>query len=353
MGAGGIWVVCETIRGGISEASLALVAKAKSMCGAGGEVVAVLYAEPAGAGVAGMAGLALRLGRAGASRIIVLEGEIPMERVAAGEVADDAYYAALLARAAALETPTVVLMSASAFGRAVMPRAAAALRTGLTADCSGLEMRPDGVLVQTRPAYGSNLLAQVLCPSARPQMATTLPGAFPAAPVPRHPFRADGRTHDPPAPGIIQMRFDVPDSGLIRLLSRTPVEEAGQDLSGAKVVVAGGRGVSSKEGFLPLERLARLLGGAVGASRSAVEAGFASYSRQVGQTGRTVRPDLYIAFGISGSVQHLAGMSGSARLIAVNADPEAPIFGHADLGIVGDAVRTAEEMIRILESEAR
>jgi electron transfer flavoprotein alpha subunit len=180
-------------------------------------------------------------------------------------------------------------------------------------------------------------------------MATTLPGAFPAV-LPSSPPDGDAGC---PAPEIVRMRFDLPDAGLVRLLSRVPVEEAGRDLAGARVVVAGGKGVGSKEGFLPLERLAGLLGGAVGASRSAVEAGFAPYSRQVGQTGRTVRPELYIAFGISGSVQHLAGMSGSARLIAVNADPAAPIFDRADLGIVGDAVKTAEAMLRILEAGTR
>jgi electron transfer flavoprotein alpha subunit len=132
-----------------------------------------------------------------------------------------------------------------------------------------------------------------------------------------------------------------------------PIEGTGRDLAGARVVVAGGRGVGSREGFLPLERLAGLLGGAVGASRAAVEAGFAPYSRQVGQTGLTVKPELYLAFGISGSVQHVAGMSGSAHLIAVNADPAAPIFGRAELGIVGDAVKTAEAMVRVLEDGKR
>jgi len=269
--------------------------------------------------------------------------------VAGGGVVDDGYFAELLARAVRVEAPAIMLMSATVFGRAVMPRTAALLRTGLTADCSDLDIRPDGVLVQTRPAYGANLIARVLCPTARPQMATALPGAFAASSRPS-PYAG-------PASGVIpetvRMGFDLPDAGLVRLLSRVLVEEAGHDLAGAKVVVAGGKGIGSKEGFIPLERLASLLGGAVAASRAAVEAGFAPYSRQVGQTGLTVKPDLYLAFGISGSVQHLAGMSSSARIIAVNADPEAAIFGHADLGIVGDAVKTAEAMLKLLESGTR
>jgi electron transfer flavoprotein alpha subunit len=336
----GIWVVCEAGRDGVSGASLELIAKARSMSDSKAEISAVLFrCPPDGTGA---------FGAAGASRVLALEGEIPLSRVAAGDVGDDGYFAELLARAVRAEAPAVMLMAATVFGRAVMPRTAAMLRTGLTADCSDLEIRPDGVLVQTRPAYGSNLIARVLCPTARPQMATTLPGAFPAARLPLFDGAADGFL-----PKIVRMRFDLPDAGLVRLLSRMPIEGTGRDLAGARVVVAGGRGVGSREGFLPLERLAGLLGGAVGASRAAVEAGFAPYSRQVGQTGLTVKPELYLAFGISGSVQHVAGMSGSAHLIAVNADPAAPIFGRAELGIVGDAVKTAEAMVRVLEDGKR
>ncbi|MCX7027380.1 MAG: electron transfer flavoprotein subunit alpha/FixB family protein [Spirochaetes bacterium] len=337
MGGRGIWVVCEAGRDGIFLPSLELIAKARSIADPNAEISAVFFRQPPdGPGA---------FGSAGASRVLILEGKVPHGRVAAGDVVDDAYYAGLLAGAIRIEAPSVVLMAATVFGRAVMPRTAAVLGTGLTADCSDLELGPDGVLVQTRPAYGSNLIARVLCPTARPQMATVRPGVFPA---PLHSSLSAGSAGRM-VPEIVRMSFDLPDAGLVRLLSRMPVEAAGLDLAGAKVVVAGGMGVRSKEGFFPLERLAGLLGGAVGASRSAVDAGFAPYSRQVGQTGLTVKPDLYLAFGISGSVQHLAGMSNSAHIIAVNADPEAPIFGQADLGIVGDAVKTAEAMIKILE----
>ena len=358
-----IWVICETRAGKILPASLELIGEASrltkdaaSVSGAAsvssttsgsgtasvsGEVSAVFIAAScAGAET----GLAMEAEAAGSSTALFIEGND-----SSAHAADDDAYARQIAAAAERENPDIMLMAATGLGRSVFPRAAALLKTGLTADCTALRIEAGGALIQTRPAYGANLLAEVVCEKARPQMATVRPGVF------RAPARATGHiagwTTAHSTAVIRSIRTDVTSFGLVRLLSR--VEFAGTegiDLADADIVVAGGKGVGSAEGFALLERLAFRLGGAVAASRSAVEAGYAPYARQVGQTGRTVRPKLYIACGISGSVQHLAGMSGAACVIAINADPEAPIFDHADYGIVGDLRVTIAMILDILES---
>ena len=296
------------------------------------------------------------------------------------EYLEDSAFARAIATVAAREKPDIILMAATVFGRSVMPRLAARLRTGLTADCTALRLEEDGTLVQTRPAYGANLLAEVVCGGARPQMATVRPGVF-GRPQPQagrtaqivrtRAELADEGADDPMAEstagigteGLAVKRGEKsaeavspPGDGafpLLRLLRRDFDADSGSDLSTARVVVAGGKGVGSKGGFARLERLAAILKGAVGASRSAVEAGYASYPMQVGQTGRTIRPEIYIACGISGSIQHLAGMSGSGYVIAINADRSAPIFDHADYGIVGDLGVIVDAMIEILEKGAK
>ena len=202
-----------------------------------------------------------------------------------------------------------------------MPMAAALLQAGLTADCTGLEMAPDGVLTQTRPACGSSVTARIVS-SARPQMATVRPGIFAAAALPQA----------EPAPLV---RLALPGAARVQRLGFVPAQ-AGPALTEAAVIFAGGMGIGGRAGFAQLQKLAAACGGCVAATRAAVNAGYAPYAWQVGQTGVAVRPRLYVAVGISGAVQHLAGMSGARRVAAVNTDPHAPIWDYADYGILGD-----------------
>jgi electron transfer flavoprotein alpha subunit len=222
--------------------------------------------------------------------------------------------------------PAIVLAGATAIGRSFIPRVAARLRTGLTADCTTLEIdRETKNLVQIRPAFGGNIMASILCPDYRPQMATVRPRVM------KRGLYDEGRKGE-----IIHIQAE-------NVHSRTKVLESVKEESGpsvnlheAEIIVAGGRGVGDAKGFKLLEELAEVLGGSVGASRAVVDDGWISYSHQVGQTGKTVSPKVYIACGISGAVQHLVGMQSSDIIIAINKNPEAPIFNIATYGIVGD-----------------
>ena len=207
------------------------------------------------------------------------------------------------------------------------PRIACRLKTGLTADCTALDIDEEsGNVAWTRPAFGGNLMATILCPDHRPQIGTIRPGVF------KKGDSADGRAK------VIreEIHMDKKDirTRIVELIREMESDKV--DLEGAEIIVSGGRGVGGPNGFGPVKELAKALGASVGASRAAVDAGWISYSHQVGQTGKTVAPRLYIACGISGAIQHLAGMSGSDVIVAINKDPDAPIFGAADYGVVGD-----------------
>ena len=223
--------------------------------------------------------------------------------------------------------PTTLLIGATPDGRDMGPRLACRIKTGLTADCTGLDIDPDsGNVAWTRPAFGGNLMATILCPDHRPQIGTVRPGVFKkSAPV-------EAKAE------IIREEFHVAPEQIRTELLEVIREAAGElvDLEGADIIVSGGRGVGGPEGFEPVKALADVLGATVGASRAAVDAGWISHAHQVGQTGKTVAPKLYIACGISGAIQHLAGMSGSDCIVAINKDPDAPIFDVADYGIVGN-----------------
>jgi electron transfer flavoprotein alpha subunit len=224
--------------------------------------------------------------------------------------------------------PEIILAGATAEGRSVTPRIATLCATGLTADCTGLEIDPEaGHLLQTRPAFGGNIMATIVTRNHRPQMATVRPKVMPA------PERGDGPAPRvklwPTPPQVAEDRVEV-------LHRRLDEKKDTVNIAEADVLVAGGRGLGGAEGFALLRELADALGGEVAASRAAVDAGWIDYPRQVGQTGKTVHPALYIAVGISGAVQHCVGMSSSGTIVAVNADPEAPIFQVADYGIVAD-----------------
>ncbi|MDR1520247.1 MAG: electron transfer flavoprotein subunit alpha/FixB family protein [Planctomycetota bacterium] len=247
-------------------------------------------------------------------------------------------YAALLADLAKKRRPDIILAGATAIGRAFIPRAAALLKTGLTADCVGLEITPERLLRQTCPSFGGNIMAAIVCPERRPQMATIRPKVL--KPAAKDGGRGGRVEKLAPAPELLRSRTErlewLPDAS----------DTAG--LADADIIVAGGRGLGGPAGFALLERLARRLGGAAAASRPAVDEGWAPYSRQIGQTGRTVQPKLYLAFGISGAVHHLTGMSSSDRIIAVNKDPHAPIFSVADWGVAADALEVIPAMLREL-----
>lgn len=230
-----------------------------------------------------------------------------------------------------------VLFPATIRGRFLSAWAAAKLETGLTADCTALGVTENGLLLQSRPAFGGNLTADILCRTSRPQMASVRPGVFPMPDL----------TKDKAGP-VSRIETAYPIAYLKRC-GFAPAENT-VSLQEAKVIIAGGKGVGSKRGFEKLAVLAKLLGGAVGATRSAVDAGYTSYDHQIGQTGQTVRPELYIGFGISGIVQHTVGMDSSRIVIAVNKDRLAPIFAHADYGIVGDWEKICDKMIAALQN---
>ncbi|RXM58133.1 electron transfer flavoprotein subunit alpha/FixB family protein, partial [Clostridium tetani] len=251
-------------------------------------------------------------------------------------------YTKVICDLVAEEKPEIILVGATYIGRDLGPRVAARLRTGLTADCTALDVE-EGTnnLLMTRPAFGGNLMATIVCGEHRPQMSTVRPGVFE------------------------KLKKDVAKKGEIKKIEaklemsdiRTKVEDVVKitknvmDIGEAEFLVAGGRGIGSKENFKMLEELAELLGGNVAGSRAAIDNGWIDKDYQVGQTGKTVRPMVYIAVGISGAIQHLAGMQDSDYIIAINKDEAAPIMQIADLGLVGDYNKIVPELIAKLKEE--
>lgn len=236
--------------------------------------------------------------------------------------------------------PTSMLIGATNNGRDLGPRVACRLKTGLTADCTGLDIDADtGNVAWTRPAFGGNLMATILCPDSRPQIGTVRPGVF------------KKRKPGEPKATVIKEDIRISENKIrTRLLEIIKdLESEYVDLEGAEIIISGGRGVGGPNGFAPLKEMAEVLGATVGASRAAVDAGWISHSHQVGQTGKTVGPKLYIACGISGAIQHLAGMGSSEKIVAINKDPDAPIFNVADYGVVGDLF----EVLPVLTQELK
>ena len=232
--------------------------------------------------------------------------------------------------------PTSMLIGATNNGRDLGPRVSCRLKTGLTADCTGLDVDAEsGNVAWTRPAFGGNLMATILCPDHRPQIGTVRPGVF-----------KKGEAGEAKAE-IIKEEIHVDAADIRTQILELIKEEGGEtvDLEGAEIIVSGGRGVGGPEGYAPIKELADLLGGVVGASRAAVDAGWIAHAHQVGQTGKTVGPKLYIACGISGAIQHVAGMSGADCIVAINKDPDAPIFDIADYGVVGNLFEVLPVMI--------
>ncbi|MFP4200252.1 MAG: electron transfer flavoprotein subunit alpha [Clostridia bacterium] len=232
--------------------------------------------------------------------------------------------------------PSIVLMAGTPVGRSLAPRLAVRLRTGLTADCTSLDVNEAGELLQTRPAFGGDIMATILTSRHRPQMATVRPKVM--APVQRGEPRGE----------VERVQFHPPRSYSSKVLRVNPTPAAAT-VADAEVVVAAGRGVRRAEDLNMVERLADSLGGIVGCSRPLVEAGWLPATRQVGLSGRTVRPKLYIACGISGAIQHIAGMRSSERIIAINRDANAPIFDVAHYALVGDVYEIIPELIELIE----
>ena len=310
-----LWVFVETNEDGTAKkVGIELLTPGKMMAGKqGGALVAVVIGNGVDAAVKDAS-------EHGADKVIVVD---------APEYKDYTTDAYTIALCALIEKygPTSMLIGATNHGRDLGPRVACRLHTGLTADCTALDIDEDtGHVAWTRPAFGGNLMATILCPDHRPQIGTVRPGVF-----------KKGESGEAKAEIIKEdLRVAGKDirTQIIEMLREMDSDEV--DLEGAEIIVAGGRGVGGAEGFAPIKALAEELGAAVGASRAAVDAGWIPHARQVGQTGKTVGPRLYIACGISGAIQHLAGISGADVIVAVNKNPEAPIFDIADYGVVGD-----------------
>lgn len=310
-----LWVFVETNGDGSAKnVGIELLTPGKMMAGKqGGALVAVVIGSKADAAVQAAS-------THGADKVLVVDGP------EYAHYTTDAYTIALCTLVEKYG-PTSMLIGATNNGRDLGPRVSCRLNGGLTADCTALDIDDeDGKVAWTRPAFGGNLMATIKCPNNFPQIGTVRPGVF------KKSEESEAKAE------IIREEIHVPDEK-IRTRVLEIIKEMGDenvDLEGAEIIVSGGRGVGGPEGFEPVKALAKVLGATVGASRAAVDSGWISHAHQVGQTGKTVGPKLYIACGISGAIQHLAGMSGSDVIVAINKDPDAPIFDVADYGVVGN-----------------
>ncbi len=332
-----VWVVGELSGGRLDDASQELIGKARTLApGLGGGVALFLL------GASVPESILLAASAAGADAVLLAEDP-------ALAATDDEPYAAVVASAARRYAPNVLLLSATPWGRALAPRIAALLHTGLSADNIDLAADPERrVLLQTKPSYGGELLAVIETPVARPQMATVRPGVFPM-PEPADSAPLPEIIRVPTLPALLRSRLELlgAEAGNAGPLPKTDPSDA---LRKADIVVAGGRGMRSKEGFDKLRELARKLGAAVGATRQAVDAGWASPEEQIGQTGVTVSPRLYIAAGISGQIQHTSGirLPRDGMLVTLNSDPDAPLARSASCALVGDAAALVSELLASL-----
>jgi len=277
----------------------------------------------------GVEGMAKRICAYGADRVILCEHDLLKSYTT------DAY-TKVICDVINAQKPEIFIIGATNIGRDLGPRVASRIGTGLTADCTKLDIEPERrILLQTRPAFGGNLMATIICPNYRPQMSTVRPGVMKKAPK------------DETRPVVIDRpEFSLQDSDLkTKVLDVVKAAKQLVNLIDAKIICSGGRGLGGPDGFKLIEELANTLGGVVGSSRAAVDSGWIGQDHQVGQTGKTVHPDLYIACGISGAIQHLAGMQNSGCIVAINKNPDAPIFKVADIGIVGDLYKVVPMLI--------
>ncbi|NOY65032.1 MAG: electron transfer flavoprotein subunit alpha [Nitrospirae bacterium] len=321
----GVWVFAEQREGRVSDVALELLGVGKQLSEQRGtELSAVLFGADSSE--------AERLIHWGADRVYHCEDRI-FDRF------NDDPYVDLLTVLIKRYKPEIVLAGATPIGRSFIPRVAARLKTGLTADCTSLKIDPEtGNLLQIRPAFGGNIMATILCPNTRPQMATVRPRVMKKG------------VFDESRTGEI-IKIDAENLRCRTTVIDTVKEESETtcNLQEADIIVSGGRGIGGPDGFKMLEELAKLLDGAVGASRAAVDEGWISYAHQVGQTGKTVCPKIYIACGISGAVQHLVGMQSSDVIIAINKNEDAPIFSVANYAVVGDVKEIVPMLIKKLK----
>ena len=311
-----VYVFAEQRDGVIQNVALELLGKARELADANNEkVVAILLGK-------NIKDKAQDLIAAGADKVLVVDNELLATYLTEP-------YTQAITQIIKEQKPSILLIGATTIGRDLGPRVSARNVTGLTADATKLEISDDEAheFRMTRPAFGGNLMATILCKQHRPQMSTVRPGVMQKLPA------------DPSRKGEVvdyTVQFDEQKINRVKIIKTVKEEKVITDISQAKILVSGGRGVGTKDGFSKLEALAKELKGEVSSSRAMVDAGVMEQSRQVGQTGKTVRPNLYLACGISGAIQHLAGMEESELIIAINKDKFAPIFSVADLGIVGD-----------------
>ena len=311
-----VFVFAEQRDGVIQNVALELLGKARELADANNEkVVAILLGKD-------IKGKAQELIASGADKVLVVDHDLLATYLTEP-------YTQAITQIIKEQKPSILLIGATTIGRDLGPRVSARNVTGLTADATKLEISDDEAheFRMTRPAFGGNLMATILCKQHRPQMSTVRPGVMQKMPA------------DPSRKGEIvdyKVQFDEQKINRVKIIKTVKEEKVITDISQAKILVSGGRGVGTKDGFSKLEALAKELKGEVSSSRAMVDAGVMDQSRQVGQTGKTVRPNLYLACGISGAIQHLAGMEESELIIAINKDKFAPIFSVADLGIVGD-----------------
>ena len=253
-------------------------------------------------------------------------------------------YGKILTRLINEHRPEIVLAGATAIGRSFIPGVATSLDAGLTADCTGLEVRPeDGALLQTRPAFGGNIMATIECPRSRPQMATVRPKVMKAMPY----------VEDREGEVVEVVPREEELFSRVNVLASVVAEQGNVNIQESEILISGGRGLESEKGFALIRKLADVLDADIAASRAVVDAGWIAYPHQVGQTGKTVAPKLYIACGISGAVQHVAGMQSAEAIVAINRDKDAPIFDVADFGIVGDLNEIIPKLIAKLEERRK
>jgi caffeyl-CoA reductase-Etf complex subunit CarE len=324
----GVWIFAEQREGRLNRAALELLGKAQQLAATLNQSVSALLL---GDRVADLAGTLMEYG---AETVYLAEHKVLKDyRTNA--------YTKVIEELVKAYKPNVLLMGATHVGRDLAPRVSRRVEVGLTADCTELTIDPEeGILLQTRPAFGGNVMATIANRYSRPQMATVRPGVMEA-------IKKAGAKGE-----VIKHKVSLTENKIgTKVLEFVREGKKSVNLSEAKVIVAGGRGVGDAEGFSVLEKLAAALGGELAGTRVAVEEGWIPVDRQVGQTGQSVRPELYIACGISGAIQHRAGIMNSRYIIAVNKDPRAPIFQVADWGIAGDLHDVVPEMIEALKNK--
>lgn len=323
----GVFVFIQQVDGKITKVSYELLGKAQDLAkDLDTDVTAVVLGHKIDA-------LTDKLAKYGADNVVIVDNPVL-------EIYKTEPYTHALAGVIEEYKPDILLFGATAIGRDLAPRVSSRVHTGLTADCTGLDIIEDNNLRMTRPAFGGNLMAQIICPDHRPQMATVRPGVMQRI-TPKEGAKCHVDSFE------VKGLCDDENIRITDIISRVSSRMNIQD---ANILVSGGRGIGKAENFKMLEELADVLGGTISSSRACVDLGWAEKDRQVGQTGQTVRPNLYIACGISGAIQHLAGMEESDIIIAINKDEKAPIFHVADYGIVGDVTKIVPLMTQEIKS---